>query len=157
MRYRDRSPGTVAALLPLLHRIADASQGTEQELGHAGRLARALATIRPAAAETGSAALPRRRSAAAISPSPPAAAAGDLLNLVMAGSRLDEALTDADERVVPWNARETTLDTGLFAASELGRWKEALALDAGVADSKLRRGAPGAGGHTVRRPCAGRC
>ncbi|MGH8903855.1 MAG: AAA family ATPase [Egibacteraceae bacterium] len=194
---RDRSAGTVAALLPLLRRIADATTGTEQELAHAGRLARALMTVRPAEAETRLRDLVDR-AAGHGRYDLAAAAAGDLVSLLRDGGRLSKALVlveqkrgytrraglgpwtqlldearrlqilrlqgrneqvlaavhalretmaelpeqgDADERVVPWNVRETVLNTGLFAASGLGRWEEALAFNAEAAGSQRRRGA----------------
>ena len=42
MLFRDRSPESLAFALPLLHRIAEATAGTERELLHAGVLARTL-------------------------------------------------------------------------------------------------------------------
>ncbi|MGH8902231.1 MAG: CHAT domain-containing protein [Egibacteraceae bacterium] len=88
---RDGSPGTVAALLPLLRRIADATTGTEHELDHAGSLARALMTVRPAEAETRLRDLVDR----AVSCGRfdvAAAAAGELVSLLRGGGRLSEAL-----------------------------------------------------------------
>ncbi|MGH8904283.1 MAG: AAA family ATPase, partial [Egibacteraceae bacterium] len=195
--YRDGSPGTVAALLPLLRRVADASQGTKNELGHVRNLACALPVVRPAEAETRlrdlvDRAVSRGRFDVA------SAAAGDLLNLLRDGGRLAEALAltdqkqeytrraglgpwtqladeaqrlqilnrrshneevlaavhalretmaglpeqgDAEEGVVPWHVRESVLNIGVSAARELGRWEEALALNAEIADSLRRRGA----------------
>lgn len=49
---RDSSPSTVATLLPLLRWIAEATKGTEWELGHGHTLARALSFVQPAEAET---------------------------------------------------------------------------------------------------------
>ncbi|SDL49938.1 CHAT domain-containing protein [Geodermatophilus siccatus] len=46
-----------------------------------------------------------------------------------------------DEAVDPWNVREGILDTGRQAAGDLGRWQEALDLNAELLDSKRRRGA----------------
>ena len=40
--YRDRSPETVASVLPLLRHIADATMGTDEELGHRAVLANTL-------------------------------------------------------------------------------------------------------------------
>ena len=40
--HRDRSPATVAAVVPMLGRIAEATKGTDRELVHAGVLARAF-------------------------------------------------------------------------------------------------------------------
>jgi hypothetical protein len=48
---RDRSPGMVQAVLPLLRRIAEATRGTDQELINAGRLASVLRWVDPKAAE----------------------------------------------------------------------------------------------------------
>ncbi|MGH8899130.1 MAG: AAA family ATPase, partial [Egibacteraceae bacterium] len=195
--YRDGSPGTVAALLPLLRRVADAATGTEQELDHAGSLAWALARVRPGEAETRFRDLVDR-AAGRGRYDVATAAAGELVSLLRDGGRLAEALVlaeqmrgytrraglgpwtqiadevqrlqilrlqghdeqvlaavdalretmaglaeqgDADERVVPWNVRESVLNTGVFAARGLGRWEEALAFNAEAADSERRRGA----------------
>jgi hypothetical protein len=51
------------------------------------------------------------------------------------------AATDQDEAAVPLNVRETLLDTGRDAASELRRWTDALELNAAVIASKRDRGA----------------
>ncbi|MGH8902245.1 MAG: AAA family ATPase, partial [Egibacteraceae bacterium] len=93
---RDGSPGTVAALLPLLRRLADAAAGTEQELAHAGSLARALATVRPAEAETRFRDLVDR-AAGRGRYDLAAAVAGDLMILLRDGGRLSEALVLAEQ------------------------------------------------------------
>ena len=49
-----------------------------------------------------------------------------------------------DEAVSPWNARETLLDTGRDAASQLGQWDDALDLNAAQAASKRDRAATAA-------------
>ena len=45
--HRDRSPGTIAALLPVLRQIADAAQGSDDEIPAGLLVARALAEYRP--------------------------------------------------------------------------------------------------------------
>jgi hypothetical protein len=47
-----------------------------------------------------------------------------------------------DETAVPWNVREVLLDTGREAARQLGRWQDALDLNAENMASKRERGAP---------------
>jgi hypothetical protein len=49
---------------------------------------------------------------------------------------------DQLDQLSPWNVRETLLDTGRYAARQLGRWDDALELSAAVAASKQDRGAP---------------
>jgi tetratricopeptide (TPR) repeat protein len=49
-----------------------------------------------------------------------------------------------DETAIPWNVRETLLDTGRDAALQLDRWQDALDLNAGEITSKRGRSAPGA-------------
>ena len=196
--YRDESPSTVAAVLPMLGRIAEATKGTDRELVDAGMLAKAflaagrrdeaearLREILARAAECGD-----HRSASI--------AAGDLINLLRSSGRAEEALglvaskkeatrqaglgpwtqfgddvrrlplladlgrydevlaevealrprMDAlppigtqDEIVNPWNVREVLLDTGHTAALRLGRWEQALSLNAEVVSSNKARGA----------------
>jgi hypothetical protein len=46
------------------------------------------------------------------------------------------------EGINPWNVRELLLDTGRSAASQLGRWAEALELSAAAVASMRGRGAP---------------
>ena len=46
-----------------------------------------------------------------------------------------------DETAMPWNVRETLLDTGRQAAMELERWEQALSLNAEVVASTKARGA----------------
>lgn len=95
---RDASPATLAFALPLLRRIAEATVGTELELGVAGVLASALMQAgRPAEAE----ALERDLIARAAGDGDYRLAsgiAGDLLNLLRAGGRLEEALRVAGEK-----------------------------------------------------------
>jgi len=52
------------------------------------------------------------------------------------------ATTSGDETSVAWNVRETLLDTGRSAARQLGRWDDALDLNAAQAASKRDRAAP---------------
>jgi tetratricopeptide (TPR) repeat protein len=54
----------------------------------------------------------------------------------------------ANETVIPWNVREATLSTGVIAAGGLGRWQQALDLNAEVLASIQRRGA---GDHWIAR------
>jgi tetratricopeptide (TPR) repeat protein len=49
-----------------------------------------------------------------------------------------------DDTVAPWNVRETLLDTGREAASQLARWEDALDLNAAQTASKRDRRAPAA-------------
>jgi tetratricopeptide (TPR) repeat protein len=46
------------------------------------------------------------------------------------------------ETVTPWSVRENLLDTGRSAALQLGRWQDALDLNAEIVASKRDRGAP---------------
>ncbi len=94
--YRDGSPGTVAALLPLFRRIADAATGTEHELSHARRLALALVTVRPAEAETRLRDLIDRATGRG-QYDVATVVAGDLVNLLVDGGRLAEALALAEQ------------------------------------------------------------
>ncbi|MDQ2707392.1 MAG: ATP-binding protein, partial [Actinomycetota bacterium] len=48
---------------------------------------------------------------------------------------------DNDSTIIPWNVREALLHIGVFAAGDLGRWQQALDLNAENLDSKRRRGA----------------
>ncbi len=48
---------------------------------------------------------------------------------------------DNDSTATPWNVREALLNVGVFAACGLGRWQQALDLNAENLDSKRRRGA----------------
>jgi tetratricopeptide (TPR) repeat protein len=49
-----------------------------------------------------------------------------------------------DESANPWNTREALLDTGRYAARQLGRWEDALDLNSAVAASMRDRAAPAA-------------
>jgi hypothetical protein len=49
-----------------------------------------------------------------------------------------------DETANPWNVRETLLDAGRYAALQLGRWQDALDLNAAQSTSKRGRSAPAA-------------
>lgn len=97
MLQRDASPATLAFALPLLRRIAEATEGTTEGLGSAGVLARALMDAgRPAEAE----AMERDRIQRCVAQGNfrlASVAAGTLLNLLRAGGRLEEALRVAEE------------------------------------------------------------
>ena len=54
------------------------------------------------------------------------------------------AETSPDDTINPWNVRESLLDTGREAARQLGRWADALELNAAATASKQDRGAPAA-------------
>lgn len=133
MLQRDLSPATLAFALPLLRRIAEATVGTEQELLAAGSLADAL---RQAGRAVEAEALLRdliQRCAAEGNYRLASANAGDLLKLLMAGGRLEEALTVAEEMagytlrvgLGPWTqlANETNR---LQVLAAMGRYDEVL-------------------------------
>lgn len=196
---RDRSPGTIAAVLPLLRHIASVTVGTEQELRAAGSLANALlqagrwleaeATMRDIVGR----AVAREEFLQAL------ANTGDLINILMATGRAEEALalveemkgytrragqgpwtqlgnevlrlqllnalsrheevlaagdelreqmralpeeSEQGEASLPWNVRETILDTAHIAAMGLEQWETMLALNTEIIASKEARGAP---------------
>jgi hypothetical protein len=52
------------------------------------------------------------------------------------------ATSELPETVTPWDVREALLDTGRQAGANLGRWAEALELNAAAATSMRARGAP---------------
>ena len=195
--HRDRSPGTIAALLPVLRQIADAAQGSDDEIPAGLLVARALENIDPDA----SARQLRSLLTAAVERGDYSAASAISVYLIdnyRRAGRLTEALTLAgekadytrraglgpwtqlqDERIrlqilnqqghadqvlaevtrlrqqiaelpeqsdqpeaaPPYNVRETILDTGRDAALQLGRWEDALALNAEILESKEHRGA----------------
>lgn len=134
MIRRDQAPETLAFALPLLRRIVAATAGTERALidagvlaktlWRAGRTAEAEPELRRVLAEAKSAGWYRLASAAA----------GDLLDLLLATGRNEEALRLADEmaahtraaRLGPWNQ---LLDQGrrLQVLARMGRYKEVLA------------------------------
>jgi len=95
---RDRSPSTLAAVIPLLRHIADATSGTERELIDAGVLARALWLAgRISEAESSMRNIIGRgaqrgeyRTATAVS--------GDLMTLLCGTGRYGEALALVDQR-----------------------------------------------------------
>jgi len=62
------------------------------------------------------------------------------------GDRMETlpAAPGPDETSTPWNVRETLLGTGRDAARRLGRWQDALGLNADQIASKRGRGAPAA-------------
>jgi hypothetical protein len=55
------------------------------------------------------------------------------------------AASGPDETAIPWNVREGLLDTGRYAARQLGRWQDALDLNAELIASLRGRSAPAAG------------
>ena len=94
--HRDRSPGTVLALLPVLRQIADAAHGRDDEIGAGLLVARALQDINRDAAERQLRGLlttevdnARYRSASVI--------LNDLINNYLPAGRLTEALTLASQ------------------------------------------------------------
>jgi len=196
--HRDQSPATVAAVLPMLGRIAEATKGTDLELSVATVLARALLTagrrdeaearLREVVARAAECGDHRLASAAAanlinllrqtgraeealglletkkeatrqagLGPWTQLLDEGMRLQLLADLGRYDEVLAEVealrprmnalprtgtqDEAAIPWNARETLLDTGRTAALRLGRWEQVLSLNAEVVASKEARGA----------------
>jgi hypothetical protein len=98
MLLRDRSPSSLAFALPLLRRVAEASAGGERELTDAGVLA---TTLRLAGRTTEAEGMLRdlmARAAAGGSYHQASTAASELLNLLMSGGRLAEALKVAEEK-----------------------------------------------------------
>jgi hypothetical protein len=96
MLLRDRSPESLAFALPLLHLIAKASAGTEQELACAGVLARTLMDVgRTAEAEPMLRDL-IARAAAQGNYRVASAGAGELFALLWESGRLEEALRAVD-------------------------------------------------------------
>jgi tetratricopeptide (TPR) repeat protein len=93
---RDSSPTTVAALLPLLNQIAQATGGTDQELTAAAVLARVMGLVDPVEGERqlravlADAVAQQRYDLASVT-------AGDLMNLLGRTGRLREALTLVDD------------------------------------------------------------
>lgn len=95
---RDKAPSTLAAILPLLRRIADATQGSPRglidagvlaiTLSDAGRIAEAEAMMR----ETIQAAVPLEQFQTA------SAVAGDLINLLAQTGRTNDALALIDKK-----------------------------------------------------------
>jgi tetratricopeptide (TPR) repeat protein len=94
---RDQSPATVAALLPLLGQIAQATRGTDRELTDAGKLARAVGYVDPDEGER------QLRAVLATAVAQQAydlasGIAGDLVNLLRRTGRLRQALALMDEK-----------------------------------------------------------
>ncbi len=134
MLQRDSSPASLAFALPLLRRIAAATEGTERELIDAGVLARALWQAgRTAEAEQMLRDLVAR-AAAQGEYRTASASAGDLLNLLLSSGRLAEALAAAGEMagytrqagLGPWTQ---LADEGmrLQVLNAMGRYDEVLA------------------------------
>jgi tetratricopeptide (TPR) repeat protein len=93
----DDAPATVAAVLPRLRRVAEATIGTERELVDLGLLARLLRKVgRVAEAEAEMRAI-RARSIDRGDFGTAATAAGDLVNLLRDGGQFDRALRVIDE------------------------------------------------------------
>ncbi len=93
---RDQSPATLAALLPLLGQLAQATRGTDRELPLAGLLARVVSWVDPAQGERQlravlAAAVAQQRYDQA------SAFAADLVNLLRQTGRLRQALALADD------------------------------------------------------------
>jgi tetratricopeptide (TPR) repeat protein len=110
---RDESPTTVQAVLPLLRRIAEATQGTDNDLPAANLLAKTLGWVAPAAAEEQlrdvlAQAVGQQRFAQA------STTAGDLANLLYEAGRLEEALAVVEQ--LP----ELTGRAGLGSWTQLG-------------------------------------
>jgi hypothetical protein len=94
--HRDQSPGTIAALLPVLRQIAEDAQGSDDQTPAGVLLARALANIDPAA----SARQLRGLLTAEVDRGDYSSASTislDLVNNYLRAGRLNEALTLADE------------------------------------------------------------
>jgi tetratricopeptide (TPR) repeat protein len=136
---RDSSPGAVAAVLPLLRRIAAATQGTEQELTEASVLASALAL---AGQRVEAEAMLRdiaRRAAEQEQFSLASATIGDLVNLLRHTGRLEEALALVDTKknysrlanLGPWTQLATEV-TRLQVLNQLGRHGEVLSAVQGL-------------------------
>lgn len=110
---RDRSPGTAAAVLPWLRRIAEETQGTERELIDAGVLANALWKAgRWREAE----AMERARIQECVKQGqfrPASTATGRLVNILMATGRAEEALERVEEK------KGYTRDAGLGPWTQL--------------------------------------
>lgn len=132
--YRDQSPATVAAVLPMLERIAEATKHTDRELVDAGKLASALLAagrrdeaearlreILARAAECG-----EHRLALSM--------AGGLINLLRDTGRAEEALGLVEMRkeatrqagLGPWT-QLLDEETRLKLLADLGRSEEVLA------------------------------
>jgi tetratricopeptide (TPR) repeat protein len=195
---RDESPVTVAALLPLLGQIVQATTGTSRELLNAGVLARTVSRVDPAEGERQLRAV-LAKAVAQQAYDLATAIAGELVNVLRRTGRLSQALalvdekegytrqagfgpwtqlgdrgqrlqvlrrlgehervlaevqqlreqlaglpetSEHEERVDPWNVRESILQTGALAAGDLGRWEVALALNDEVTHSRAARHAP---------------
>jgi tetratricopeptide (TPR) repeat protein len=94
--HRDQSPATVAAVLPLLDQVAQATRGTNEELSDATVLARVVSEVDPAEGERrlravlAAAVAQQRYDLASV-------IAGDLVNLLRATGRLRQALAMVDD------------------------------------------------------------
>jgi len=98
MLHRDKSPATLAMALPLLRRIAAATEGTERELISRGELAK---TLQKAGRYEESEQMLRDvigKNVAQENYRLASACAGDLLNLLMERGRLEEALSVAEQK-----------------------------------------------------------
>jgi hypothetical protein len=93
---RDRSPGTVAALLPLLGQVAQATRGSDRELVDAGVLARVVGLVDPVEGERQLRAV-LANAVAQQAYDQAAAATGNLVNLLRETGRLRPALALVDD------------------------------------------------------------
>jgi tetratricopeptide (TPR) repeat protein len=130
---RDRLPGTLAAVLPLMRRIADATKGSDKGLGDAGVLAKARANL----GQAGEAERMMRQILHEAEQRgqflTASATAGDLVNLLRGTGRPKEALAIVDKMkeltrragLGPWTQ---LADEGrrLQLQNELGRYSEVL-------------------------------
>lgn len=140
---RDKSPATLSFALPLLRRVTEATDGTEEELADTGVLAKALIaagraleaepvlrSVLARAVERGS-----YRIASGIS--------GELVNLLKVSGRLEEALSVAEDEahykalagLGPWTQISVSL-RHLQILIGLGRYDEVLA-EVGKLKSKM--------------------
>ncbi len=130
---RDQSPATIQMVLPLERHIAEATRGGDQELRVAGRLARVLRHVAPAAAEEQLREV-QERAVAEGRHDVASAAAADLVNLLRDDGRLEEAFAMIEQKAEltrqagfgPWTQladrhRRLQLLVGV------GRYEEALA------------------------------
>lgn len=131
MLLRDESPETLAYALPLLHRIAESTQGSREGLMAAGILANALRLVGQFGEAEAKLRDIMRQASTQGELRWASVAAGQLLDLLRATSRLDEALTLTEEiaaytrLALPWTQ---LLNEGqrLQVLVALGRYEEVL-------------------------------
>jgi len=134
MIHRDKSPDSLAFALPLLHRIVEATAGTDRELIDAGVLAATLGKARRIAEAE---AIDRDRIQKCVAQGNyrlASVAASQLVNLLQSSGRLEEALKVAEEMagytrqagLGPWTQLG---DEGqrLQMLADMGRYDEVLA------------------------------